>query len=179
MDKILTMSAAYPIGKFIYKPELDSTHRAKYIRAIAALPAQLRKALDQVSGEGLGSRYRPGGWTVQQVVHHVADSHMNAYMRFKLALTENTPTIKPYEQDAWVNTPEVKSTPIEHSLLILDGLHARWEGILNNLKEEDWSRAIFHPEHKQEMTLAELLAHYAWHGEHHLAHIRMALEGEG
>jgi uncharacterized damage-inducible protein DinB len=165
----------YPIGAFQYDPSLDLLKRDEHIDAITVLPGKLRKLMEFASEKDLNGRYRAHGWTVRQIVHHLADSHMNAFLRFKLALTEDQPAIKPYDQDAWVATPEMSRLDAEPSLRLLEGLHQRWATLLRALPEEAWKRSVFHPEHDRLMSLAELLAHYAWHGEHHLAHIQRAL----
>ena len=124
--------------------------------------------LDEVQ---LNTPYRPDGWTVKQLVHHVADSHMNAYIRFKLGLTENNPTIKPYDEAAWAELSDTKNIPINISLTLLHALHIRWTEVLKNIKREEWDRTLFHPEHQKTMTLWFVLGMYAWHGKHHVAHV--------
>jgi len=161
----------YPIGKFAYAGSLTAGDRDACITRIAAAPARLRAAVNGLSDTQIETPYRPGGWTVRQVVHHVPDSHLNAYTRFRLALTENTPTIRPYEEALWAELPDARSAPVEISLGLLDALHLRWVLLLRQLGTEDWSRTFTHPEHRRGMTLDETLAMYAWHGEHHVAHI--------
>jgi uncharacterized damage-inducible protein DinB len=160
----------YPIGPFAEDAQPTPATRARHIEAIAALPGQLRQALAGLSGEQLETPYRDGGWTVRQLAHHVPDSHMNAYIRFKLALTENTPTIKPYNEDAWVRLKDTEVTPIEVSLTLLDSVHTRWVNLLKSLKEDDFQRKLNHPESGVQ-TLDRVLALYSWHGKHHTAHI--------
>ena len=179
MDAQTPFELRYPIGAFRYDPGNDLPRRGVYIQAIASLPTKLRALLEPASEKQLANRYRAHGWTVRQVVHHLADSHMNAYMRFKLALTEDRPSIKPYNEDAWVRTPEIGRLDTRPSLVLLEGLHQRWVALLQALPETDWERAVYHPEHERSISLAEMLAHYAWHGEHHLAHIRKALAERG
>ena len=138
---------------------------------IKNLPQHLENAILNLDEAQINSTYRDGGWTVRQVVHHVADSHMNAYIRFKLALTEENPTIKPYDEAAWAEMDDTKNLPINISLTLLHALHSRWYEILRNLAEADLNRTVFHPEHKKEMTIWYLLGMYAWHSRHHVAHI--------
>jgi hypothetical protein len=162
---------AYPIGQ--YEPQLFSEHqRDAYIRDIAFLPQDLEIAVQGMNARQLATPYRPGGWTVNQVVHHVADSHMNAYIRFKLALTENNPVIKPYDEKAWATLPD-NEVVVNYSLTLLHALHKRWVALLKSLPDADWNRTIFHPGKQQEMTLWHLLGLYAWHGRHHVAHVQL------
>ncbi|HXY15380.1 MAG TPA: bacillithiol transferase BstA [Terriglobales bacterium] len=160
----------YPIGKFSFDGPTDEAQRKQMIDAIAQAPAALRAAVKGLSPQQLETPYRDGGWTVRQVVHHVPESHMNAYIRFKLALTEDEPTIKPYMEDLWAETQEVKGTPLEVSLALLDSLHDRWVRLLRSLKPEDWKRTFRHPE-LGTVPLEKNLALYAWHGRHHVAHV--------
>jgi hypothetical protein len=160
----------YPIGKFTFDGPPNEAQRTKFIDEIEQTPAALRGAIKNLSPEQLETPYRDGGWTVRQVVHHVPDSHMNAYVRFKLALTEDEPKIRAYMEDRWANTPEVQSTPLEVSLTMLESLHDRWVRLLRTLKPEDWKRTFRHPE-LGALPLERNLALYAWHGKHHVAHI--------
>ncbi len=159
----------YPIGKFEVPTEIDAAKRKGWIATIAATPANLRSAVSGLTDEQLDTPYREGGWTVRQVVHHVADSHMNSFIRFKLALTEETPHIKPYDENEWVKTPDGRD-PVEVSLRLLDALHSRWISLLNGLSETDFKRAFFHPDHGP-IPLDIATALYAWHGAHHVAHV--------
>jgi hypothetical protein len=161
---------SYPIGKFHYEGSLTKDQKEKLLDEIAMAPQNLRAAVNGLSEQQLDTAYRPGGWTVRQVVHHVPDSHMNAYIRFKLALTEDEPTIKPYEQQLWADLPDTKETPIEVSLTTLDVLHDRWVRLLRSLSPTDWKRTFRHPELGL-VGLEKNLAHYSWHGRHHVAHI--------
>ncbi|HTS38740.1 MAG TPA: bacillithiol transferase BstA [Candidatus Solibacter sp.] len=168
----------YPVGKFHYEgPPNDETKRAQ-LNDIAETPANLRAAIQGLSDAQLDTPYRPGGWTVRQVVHHVPDSHLNSYVRFKLALTEDEPTIKTYAEDRWAELADTKATPIEVSLTMLDSLHDRWVRLLRALTPEEWKRTFRHPE-LGPMTLEKTLALYAWHGKHHVAHITRLREREG
>jgi hypothetical protein len=161
---------SYPIGKFTFDGSLDETQRKQFISDIEQTPRLLRAAVIGLSQQQLDTPYRDGGWTVRQVVHHVPESHMNAYIRFKLALTEDEPTIKPYMQELWAETSEVRSTPLEVSLALMDPLHDRWVRLLRSLRPEDWKRKFRHPE-LGVVSLEKNLALYSWHGRHHVAHI--------
>ena len=164
----------YPVGKFQWTPAESEEQAAKaretWIETIAALPVQLRNAVHDLQPEQLDTPYRPEGWTVRQVVHHVPDSHLNAYIRFKLALTEEQPPIKPYDEAEWAKLPDSKITPIGTSLQLLGALHARWVDLLRAMQPSDFGRTLYHPEHGV-ITLNRILALYAWHSRHHLAHI--------
>ena len=167
----MTEDLRYPIGRLELKPELTEAERAAAIDRIEACPAALRQALAGLNPEQLDTPYRPGGWTVRQVAHHVPDSHLNAYVRIRLALTEDTPTIKPYEEARWAELPDARTLPVEVSLALLEGLHVRWVGLLGGLGAADGARQVHHPEHGRRITVDELIAMYAWHGEHHVAHV--------
>ena len=160
----------YPIGKFAVDGEITPQRRAEWITQIELAPRLMRVALLGLTPPQLDTPYRPGGWTLRQVAHHVPESHMNSYIRFKLALTEDTPTIKPYFEDRWAELADARTAPIELSLAMLDTLHARWVVVLRSLSEADWKRAFRHPEIGM-MTLERNLALYAWHGRHHTAHV--------
>lgn len=161
----------YPIGNFSYDGAMTDARRATCVTRIAAAPAALRAAVAGLSDAQLDAPYRPGGWTVRQVVHHVPDSHLNAYVRIRLALTEDTPTIKPYEEARWAELPDARTLPVEASLTLLEALHLRWVSLLGGLGAADGARQLRHPEHGRLMTIDELIAMYAWHGEHHVAHV--------
>lgn len=160
----------FPIGKFTYDRPYNEAERAELIRQIEQTPAELRHAYEQLPAGGLDTPYRPGGWTARQVIHHVPESHMNSYLRFKFAMTENQPTIKPYDEAAWAAQPDVATTAPEVSLALLDALHQRWVSFLRTLKGEDWNRTFLHPENGVQ-TLDRTLGLYAWHGRHHTAHL--------
>jgi uncharacterized damage-inducible protein DinB len=160
----------YPVGKFKYDGPPSEEQKIAYLNDVAATPVNLRAAVKGLSEAQLDTPYRPGGWTVRQVIHHVPDSHMNSYVRFKLALTEDEPTNKPYAEDKWAQLADTKATPIEVSLTLLDSLHDRWVRLLRSLKPDDWKKTFRHPE-LGAMTLEKTLALYAWHGRHHVAHI--------
>ncbi len=160
----------YPIGKFSYDPSINEQQKRVFLDEIAETPQRLRAAVKGLSDAQLETPYRPDGWTVRQVVHHVPDSHLNSYVRFKLALTEDEPTIKTYAEDRWAELADTKATPVEVSLTMLDSLHDRWVRLLRSLTPEEWKRTFRHPE-LGAMTLEKTLALYAWHGRHHVAHI--------
>ena len=160
----------YPIGKYERKNSLTAEERRGAIEAIEAAPARLRDAVKGLSEEQLDTPYREGGWTVRQVVHHLPDSHMNAFIRFKLALTEDTPEVKPYDEARWAELIDSRETPTETSLTLLDSVHDRWVRILRSLREEDFRKAVHHSEHGL-INLDALLGLYAWHGRHHVGHI--------
>ena len=161
----------YPIGPFRFEDDASAGRREQWIEEIAAAPAQLRAAVAGLTSAQLDTPYREGGWTVRQVVHHVPDSHLNAYTRIKLALTEEEPTIKPYEEARWAELPDARRGEIEPSLNLLEHLHQRWLMLLRQLKTADFDRQFRHPEHGRIFKLSETLAMYAWHGRHHVAHI--------
>ena len=167
----------YPIGKFPRVESLTPKQRLEHIDTIAAAPAHLRAAVAGLNAQQLDTPYRPGGWTVRQVAHHVPDSHMNAFIRFKLALTEDVPTIKPYMEARWADLADAKA-PIEASLDLLEILHKRWDVLLRSIASADWSRQFRHPELGL-LTLDQNLAIYSWHGRHHAAHITALRERQG
>jgi|SRR5690348_656566 len=159
----------YPIGKFQPLENVTDIQCRAFIDAIAETPKKLKAAIEGLGEHQLDTPYRPGGWTVRQVVHHVPDSHMNSYVRFKLALTEDEPTIKPYDEARWAELTDSKA-PVELSLQLLENLHKRWVLLLNSLTPSNWQRKFRHPERGM-MTLDENVQLYAWHGRHHVAHI--------
>jgi uncharacterized damage-inducible protein DinB len=169
----------YPIGRFTVEGEITPERRAAWIGEVADAPLQLRAAVKELTEEQLDTPYRPGGWTVRQVVHHVPDSHLNAYVRFKLALTEENPTVKPYEESRWAELPDTAGTPIGVSLMMLEALHRRWVVLLRAMDEAQWARNYFHPEQAKLVRLDGVLALYAWHGRHHVAHITSLRERMG
>ncbi|HEX4934371.1 MAG TPA: putative metal-dependent hydrolase [Gemmatimonadaceae bacterium] len=168
----------FPIGRYAPPPEYTATWRRGCIDRIAAAPAQLRAAVQGLGEAELDTPYRPGGWTVRQVVHHVPDSHLNAYVRLKLALTEDRPTIKPYDEGGWALLEDSRSTPIETSLRLLEAVHDRWVRILRAMSEADFDRRYVHPD-TGEHALHHLVGLYAWHGDHHIAHITALRERLG
>jgi DinB superfamily len=172
------MDPRYPIGKFQRPTSLDRATVDAAIAAIAETPARLRSAIAGLSPAQLDTPYRDGGWTVRQVVHHVPESHINAYTRVKLALTEDEPTIKPYEESLWAKLPDVAPTPVDVSLSLLDALHTRWVILLRTLQPAHWQRTFRHPE-SGVWRVDEMTALYAWHGSHHIAHVTSLRQQRG
>ena len=168
----------YPIGKYTAPAEYTEQLRNKYILEISVLPDHLKSMAKKFKKKKLQNRYREGGWTVEQLIHHLADSHMNAYIRFKLALTENNPTVKPYDENLWAEMADVQSCSIKDSIRILRGLHKRWTAVLENMSADDWKRTYYHPESKRKVSLEEAVSQYAWHGKHHIAQIQVALKND-
>jgi uncharacterized damage-inducible protein DinB len=164
------MDPSYPIGKFEMPKEITAARRLQAIEEIASTPTKMRAAVKGLNDAQLDTPYRAGGWTVRQVVHHVPDSHLNAYVRLKLALTEEKPTIKPYNEAAWAELADSKLTPIEVSQNLLDAVHVRFVQLWRSLKPEQFSRPLIHPE-SGERNVDWLLFLYEWHGKHHTAHI--------
>jgi hypothetical protein len=162
----------YPVGAFSFDPATAAAKRGEHIRQIAELPTGLRAAYAALTPEQRKRSYRAGGWNADQIVHHVADSHGNALFRIKLALTEDVPTIKPYDQGKWATLADVTAVPGDVSLLFLDALHRRWVALLEALGPDDFKRAIYHPERAEQMTIDHLIMLYAWHSRHHTAHLR-------
>jgi len=168
----------YPTGELSFDPNPTPATRRACIEAIASAPAELRAAVQGLTDAQLDTPYRPGGWTVRQVVHHVPDSHMNAYIRFKLALTEDSPTIKPYNEAAWAQLADSADTPLETSLTMLDALHRRWVILLEGMQEPDFKRTLTHPD-RGVVNNDWLLQLYSWHGRHHVAHVTELKKREG
>jgi DinB superfamily len=166
MDKL-----KYPIGTFVAPETITAEHRAEWIADIVALPQLLREAVAGLTDIQLDTPYRDGGWSLRQVVHHVADSHINAYTRYKLAATEDNPTIRPYEEHIWAELPDAKHEAVEVSLALLDALHHRWAIHLKNMSDDDFNRTFYHPGSQRNFRLDFNLGLYSWHGKHHLAHI--------
>jgi hypothetical protein len=165
----------YPIGKFEPREQLTAEERRTMIDQISAVPTHMRDAVSGLTPAQLDTPYREGGWTLRQVIHHVPDSHLNAYCRFKLALTEDVPTIKPYDESRWAELADTHDTPVKTSLALLESLHFRWVCLLRSMKPADFQRRLNHPE-SGPMSVDNLLALYAWHGRHHVAHITSARE---
>ena len=164
------MDPRFPIGKYELPAEINPALRAQAIETLAEAPAKLSASVKGLTNDQLGTPYREGGWTVRQVVHHLADSHVNAYIRLRFALTQEKPTIMPYDENIWANLPDAKSGPLEGSLALLDGLHDRWVQLFHSLAAEQFKRELVHPEHGTR-TVDWLLFLYAWHCRHHTAHI--------
>ena len=170
----------YPIGKAqIGEGPLAEAQRAELIEQVARAPAELRAAVSGLTDAQLDTPYRDGGWTVRQLAHHVPDSHMNAYVRFRLALTEDEPTIKPYLEARWAELPDACALPVDPSLQLLEALHERWVTLLRAMTPDQFGRGFVHPEHGRRMTLDQTLQLYAWHGRHHVAHVRTLRERKG
>lgn len=166
----MTEDIRYPVGKWVRQPHVDASMCATMIQQIADTPAALAEAVKGLTDAQLDTPYREGGWTPRQIVHHIADSHMNAYIRFKLGITEDNPTIKPYDEKSWAETVDGKGASLNLSLPLIEGLHRRWVQFLRSLDGKAFTRTINHPE-RGPMTLTDLLQLYAWHGRHHTAHI--------
>lgn len=169
-------SERYPIGLHERREEYDRSATMNAVHAIDRLPFKLEQLTANLSTEQLNSTYRQGSWNVRQLVHHIADSHMNGYIRTKWALTEDSPLIKPYDENAWSDLSDAKDLPVEVSLKLISAVHQRWAYLLRNLTDEEWQRTFTHPEHDGTQVLFDYIASYAWHGEHHLAHIEVALK---
>jgi len=172
------MDLRYPVGPFEFAGALSDGQRQDLIDQIAATPMKMRAAVEGLSDEQLNTPYRPEGWTVRQVVHHVPDSHLNSYIRFKLALTEEHPTIKAYDENVWANLDDARNAPLNISLDLLEALHGRWVLFLRSLKEKDFQRTFNHPEIGT-VSVDKNIALYAWHGRHHAAHITSLRERMG
>jgi len=172
------MDLSYPIGRFDFKQVVEPARYPALIEEIAAAPGLFRAAVHGLDPAQLDTPYRPGGWTVRQVVHHLPDSHMNGYSRFRLALTEEQPTIKPYDEAGWAELADARSGPVDVSLELLTALHARWVALVESLTPEQWTRAYRHPDMGQ-VGLGTALALYAWHGRHHVAHVTRLRERSG
>lgn len=161
----------FPVGIHTIPDSISSQTILNDIAILEIFPEQLRREAEHLNALQLDTHYRPGGWTIRQVVHHCADSHMNSFIRFKLALTEQHPDIKPYEENEWAKLEDSKQMPVEPSLMILDGLHKRWVTLIKSLKPEEMKRTFIHPEHGKIFRIDETIGIYAWHCKHHLAHI--------
>ncbi|HJW27786.1 MAG TPA: putative metal-dependent hydrolase [Saprospiraceae bacterium] len=168
----------YPVGPWTWPETVSESEIAEGIQIIEAFPDKVARAISGFTNAQLDTPYRPGGWTIRQLVHHLADSHMNAYVRFKLALTEDNPVIKPYDQDKWASLADSLDDP-DVSMNILTGMHRRWVNIMNDMSPSDWDRPLRHPEHSIPLNLRKLVAQYRWHCEHHLQHILRLRQREG
>ncbi len=174
----MSINASFPIGQYEPQP-FSEEQKEKWLLDIKYLPQDVEHVLLNLDATHLDMPYREGGWTVKQLVHHIADSHLNAYIRFKLGLTEDNPTIKPYDQDQWVLLADIDTVPTNVSTTILHGVHQRLYKTLQNITNEQWQRTVVHPEHGKTMTLFYLLGMYAWHGKHHVAHIQKMRDRKG
>lgn len=164
--------AIYPIGKYVHPDKYLPELQGEWISAIEALPGWLDHCIENLDASQLDIPYRPGGWNTKQVIHHIADSHMNAYVRLKLALTEDNPVVKPYDENSWALLADVDIEPVNISVTLLHALHRRWGTLLRNLNPEDWERTYYHPEKDQNVTIWEMTDLYAWHGRHHMEQVR-------
>ncbi|MEW5676657.1 YfiT family bacillithiol transferase [Flavobacterium enshiense] len=172
-------SLQFPIGQFVPPEEITPLHLEVWRETITNFPQQLGNISRALTQTELNWRYRPDGWKIKQVIHHLADSHMNALIRLKLALTEENPVIRPYEEALWAQLTDSESDNIEASLKIIEGIHSRWSQILKNATTQDWNRMYFHPQHQRFFTIKEFLGLYDWHCRHHFAHIQQALQHKG
>ena len=161
----------FPIGKFEKPTTITKDDLLNWISEISTFPSRLKNEVNHLTNQQLDTKYRPEGWTIRQVVHHCADSHMNSLMRLKVTLTEDQPTVKPYYEERWAELADSKNMPIEPSLKMIEGIHERWTVLLNNLSESDYSKIFIHPEHGKAFRIDENIGMYAWHCNHHLAHI--------
>jgi hypothetical protein len=174
-----TEDLRYPAGTYSPQTNFSSEDLKRFIETLEIFPSNLRRTVENLSEEQLDTPYREGGWTVRQVVHHVVDSHMNGYIRMKLALTEDTPTVKPYYEDRWAKLDDYKTTPLSLSLDLLALIHKRWTLVMRSLNSEQLKRKFYHPETKEETALDNHIGLYAWHSDHHLAHITSLLKRKG
>lgn len=169
----------FPIGRFVCPPEISAKNLEDWKATLKAFPKELKAVTENLSVTELNWTYRPDGWKIKQVIHHLADSHMNAFIRIKLVLTEDTPVIRPYEEALWAALTDGLSNDIHSSLKIIEGVHERWSYVLEKLSEKEWDKMYFHPEHQRLFSVKEALGIYDWHCNHHLAHIEQALLHKG
>lgn len=169
----------YPIGEFVAPTEISAEHIEKWIQELEKFPKELTSITQSLDSEALNWRYRPNGWTIKQVVHHCADSHLNCTMRFKLALTEDLPTIRPYDETLWSKLPDSQTDDIADSIAIIQGIHGRLVTLLKSLGMAELDREFHHPEHGKQFSVKETIGNYAWHSNHHLAHVKQALIAKG
>lgn len=179
MEEYQLEQLRYPIGRFILPDAPDGNLVKASIEVIEAFPGEIQQCIGALSAEQLDTPYRPEGWTIRQVVHHVVDSHTNAYIRFKWGLTEDVPAIRTYREERWATLADVDGTPLAPSLAMLEALHAKWVLALNKINPEQWRRTIFHPGFNTEISLAQLVCQYSWHCRHHLGHINGLIERKG
>ncbi len=169
----------YPVGRYQKPDALTAELKNEWLNVLANMPSWLDASIENLDEAQLQVPYREGGWTIQQVIHHIADSHLNAFVRVKLALTEDNPTVKPYDEKAWAELPDTKVVPVNVSVTLIHALHRRLVTLLENISAEDWQRTYYHPEHKRNFPIWEVVALYAWHSRHHTAHIRNLRETQG
>ena len=172
------MDPRYPIGKYEPQP-FSEKQKLDWLNDIKFLPQTLENSIHNLDEYQLNTPYREGGWKVKQLIHHVADSHLNAYCRFKLGLTEENPTIRPYEEKLWAELNDIETVPINVSLTLLHALHTRWYATIRDLKDEDWNRTVLHPANNKTFSMWHLLGMYAWHGKHHVAHVTTLRDNKG
>lgn len=168
--------AKYPIGRYEIPEQHIPDMQEDWINAIEALPGWLDICIENLDAHQLETPYREGGWNIREVIHHIADSHINAYVRLRLALTEDNPVVKPYDENKWVLLPDVVKEPVNISITLVHALHRRWGTLLRNMEPEDWERTVFHPEHERNIPVWEMTDQYAWHGRHHMEQIRKLRE---
>lgn len=169
----------YPIGAFQWPENISDAEIDLHIETLKNFPQKLKRLIENWTDDMLETQYRTGGWTVRQLINHLADSHMQSLSRFKLALTEENPTIKPYDEAKWAELQDSRSEPVKSALLILEGLHYRWTHLLKTMTNKDFNRSFYHPEHQKSMSLRNMLAFYAWHCDHHFAHIENLKKEKG
>ena len=174
METTALETLKYPVGKYVKPGKISPDELKKYISVLHDFPGKVKLETNGLEKNALTFKHRPEGWTIRQLVHHCADSHMNAFIRTKLALTEDNPTVTPYIENEWAKLTDTADAPIEWSVQILDGMHNRWAKLLSSLSPAQMERTFFHPEHKRNIPISELVPMYAWHCEHHLAHIKQA-----
>lgn len=179
MNETEIQKLKYPVGKFIKPEPIEESHLKEWIQTIEDFPKDLTVLTANLTTNQLNWQYRPEGWSIKQVIHHVADSHINSWIRFKLALTEDNPSILPYDEGKWALVSDALEDDIQDSLLLLQGLHSKWSKLLNNISQEDLEKTFYHPEHNKSFSIKENIGIYAWHSQHHLAHIKQALQFEG
>ena len=166
----------FPIGEFVKPEKITKNHIQKWVAVLTNFPKEIESLTEDLSAKELNWKYRPGGWTIKQVVHHCADSHMNSLIRFKLTLTEENPTIRPYYEDRWAELPDSLEEDLSETFILLKGIHAKLVSVIKNLSDEDLKRQYIHPEHGDSFRLDEVVGTYAWHSQHHLAHVKQALK---
>ena len=169
----------YPVGKFVKPAEISKEHIQAWISEIENFPESIKQLTQNLSDTQKNWKYRPNGWTIKQIVHHCVDSHINSYVRFKLCLTEDTPTIRPYYEDRWATLIDANDNVLDNSLMLLAALHNKWVQLIKSLKSEEFKLCFIHPDTNSKITLEENVGIYAWHCRHHLAHIQQAIDAKG
>lgn len=179
MNSIDLEKLKFPIGEFETPTNYSTENIESWVQSIALFPTRIKEITEKLTREELNWKYRPEGWSIKQVVHHCADSHMNSIIRFKLGLTEDNATIRPYFEDRWANLIDGNDDEVSDSLILLEGLHGKWAKLLRSFSNDDYTKEVVHPEHGRKFSLQELIAMYAWHCDHHLAHIQIGIESKG